>query len=183
MNAADSIDGATTSGAADIGAAVGSTEEQSLEAAGSAVPSSVPKDKRQADKIANGAGNVCTALGVDCGNQVGAIDSIDGATTSEAADIGAAVGSTEEQSLEAVGSAVPSSVPKDKRQADKIANGAGAIANAAGAGAVGDVIVSNGDSIDGTLTSDAANAGAQVGSTEEQTLESLGNSVPRRFRA
>jgi hypothetical protein len=110
VGAADSIDGALTSGAADAGAAVGSTEEQSLEAAGSAVPSKVPK--RQLDKIANGAGNVCTAAGGDCGQQVGAADSIDGATTSGAANTGAAVGSTEEQSLEAAGSAVPSKVPK-----------------------------------------------------------------------
>ena len=67
------------------------------------------RQRRQLDKIVNGAGAVCTAAGGNCGNQVSSLDSIDGAATSGAADTGAAVGSTEETSLEAAGSAVPSS--------------------------------------------------------------------------
>lgn len=68
---------------------------------------------------------------------------------------------------------------KSKRQADKIANGAGAILTAAGQPAAANVVTSNGDSVDGTLTSDAANEGAQIGSTEESTLEGVGSAVPK----
>jgi hypothetical protein len=91
----------------------------------------------------------------------------------------------------------PPPPPSKKRQADKyvtqnppssalityrISNGAAAVLDAAGANAAGDAVKTNGDSIDGELTSAAANAGAQVGSTEESTLESIGSSVPKRFR-
>lgn len=69
--------------------------------------------------------------------------------------------------------------PRARRQADKIAHGLQAVSDAAGTGssttAATDVVVN----LDGTLTSGAANAGASVGSTEESTLEELGNAVPR----
>lgn len=73
--------------------------------------------------------------------------------------------------------------PSRKRQLDKISNGAQAIGNAAGVGAETQPATSAGVSLDGTLTGDAANAGAQVGSTEETTLEQAGSSVPKKFRA
>lgn len=81
----------------------------------------------------------------------------------------------EESTLEDAGSAVP----KVRRQADKIANGAKAIGSAAGVSAVTDPIENEGDSLDGALTDGAANAGAQIGSTEETTLENAGSSVPK----
>lgn len=76
------------------------------------------------------------------------------------------------------GAAVPA-VPKFRRQGDKISNGAKAIGNAAGVGAVTDPVGNEGDSLDGTLTSGAANAGASIGSTEETTLENAGSAVPK----
>lgn len=68
---------------------------------------------------------------------------------------------------------------KSRRQADKIANGAAAILDAAGQPAAASAVETNGDSVDGTLTSDAANEGAQLGSTEESTLEGAGSAVPK----
>ena len=91
----------------------------------------------------------------------------------DAATVGAQIGSLEESTLESAGSQVP------KRQLDKIANGAGAIGDAVGAGTVADPAAAARDSIDGTLTSGAANAGAQIGNTEESTLEAAGNDVPK----
>ena len=82
---------------------------------------------------------------------------------------------TEESTLEAAGSAVP----KFRRQGDKISNGLGAVGNAAGVGAVTDPVQQAGDSLDGTLTSGAADAGASVGNTEETTLENIGSAVPK----
>ena len=166
---ADSDDGTTTSGQADAGSKVGSTEESTLESAGSAVP------KRQLDKIANGAGAVSGAAGAGAVTApvVAAADDVDGTTTSGQADAGAKIGSTEESTLESAGSAV------SKRQLDKIANGAGAVSGAAGTGAVTAPVVAAADSVDGTTTSGQADAGAKVGSTEESTLESAGNAVPK----
>lgn len=69
--------------------------------------------------------------------------------------------------------------PKVKRQGDKIANGAAAILDAAKLNAVGDPEKTIGDNVDGELTSAAANAGAQVGATEEQTLENAGKMIPK----
>lgn len=76
------------------------------------------------------------------------------------------------------GNPPPPPPPPHKRQLDKIANGAGAIANAAGAGAVGNPVVQVGDSVDGATTSGQADAGAKIGQTEESTLESVGSAVP-----
>lgn len=137
----------------------------------------MPKVRRQADKIANGLKAIGNAAGVSAvtdpiGN---AGDSLDGTLTSGAADAGASIGSTEESTLEGVGSAIP----KVRRQADKIANGLKAIGSAAGVNAVTDPVGNAGDSLDGTLTSGAADAGASVGNTEETTLESIGSAVPR----
>lgn len=150
-------------------------EESTLEDTGSAVPK---RFRRQADKIANGAKAIGSAAGVSAvtdpvGNEG---DSLDGALTDGAANAGAQIGSTEETTLENAGSSVPK---KFRRQADKIANGAKAIGNAAGVSAVTDPVGNEGDSLDGALTDGAANAGAQVGSTEETTLENAGSAIPR----
>ena len=141
------------------------------------IKSTGAKARRQLDKISNGAGAVGTAAGV--GTVTGPVqstgDSLDGTLTSGAANAGAQVGNTEASTLEQAGS----DVPKARRQLDKISNGAGAIGNAAGVGAVTSPVQSTGDSLDGTLTSGAANAGAQVGNTEASTLEQAGSDVPK----
>lgn len=148
-------------------------EESTLEGIGSAVP----KVRRQADKIANGLKDIGNATGVSAvTDPVGdAGDSLDGTLTSGAANLGASIGSTEESTLEGIGSAVP----KFRRQADKIANGLKAVGSAAGVNAVTDPVGNAGDSLDGTLTSGAADAGASIGSTEETTLENIGSAVPK----
>ena len=68
---------------------------------------------------------------------------------------------------------------KRRRQLDKISKGAGDVGDALGAGAIADPAAAAGESVDGTLTSDAANAGAEVGDTEASTLEQLGSDVPK----
>ncbi|OAG08835.1 uncharacterized protein CC84DRAFT_1141828 [Paraphaeosphaeria sporulosa] len=104
------------------------------------------------------------------------LDTIDGQSTSGAADLGAQVGNAEASTLEAVGSAIP------KRQLDKISNGAQTLSNAAGTGAATSTITTGLDSIDGILTSGAANTGADLGNTEAGTLEAAGSSVPTSLR-
>lgn len=150
-------------------------EESTLEAAGNAVPTHL---RRQADKIANGLKAIGNAAGVSAVTEpVGnAGDSIDGTLTDGAANAGASIGATEESTLENAGSSVPTHL---RRQADKIANGFGAIGDAAGISAVSSPIQAAGDSIDGTLTDGAANAGASIGSTEESTLEGAGSAIPK----
>jgi hypothetical protein len=139
-------------------------------------PKKGPKAKRQGDKIANGAANILSAakLGpvADIEKNVG--DNADGELTSAAANAGAQVGSAEESTLEGAGKAIP----RVKRQGDKIANGAANILSAAGQNDLAQIEKSNGDTLDGQLTSDAANLGAQVGAYEEKTLENAGKSVP-----
>jgi hypothetical protein len=70
-------------------------------------------------------------------------------------------------------------IPKTRRQLDKIANGAKNIGNAAGVSAVVNPVGDLGDSLDGALTGGVANAGAQIGKTEETTLESAGSAIPK----
>lgn len=139
-------------------------------------PAKGPKAKRQGDKIANGLANVLTAakLGpvADVEKNVG--DNADGELTSDAANAGAQVGAAEESTLEGAGKAIP----RVKRQGDKIANGAANVLSALGQNDLADIEKSNGDTLDGQLTSDAANLGAQVGAYEEKTLENAGKSVP-----
>ncbi|OQO03987.1 hypothetical protein B0A48_10630 [Cryoendolithus antarcticus] len=175
--AAESDDGSLTSGAANAGQTVADIEVATAEGAGK----SVPKSRRQLDKISNGAQAIGDAAGVGSTTApaTSAGDSIDGTLTSGAANAGAQVADTEVSTAESVGK----SVPKSRRQLDKISNGAQAIGNAAGVGSTTAPATSAGDSIDGTLTSGAANAGAQVADTEVSTAESVGKSVPRRFRA
>lgn len=141
------------------------------------ISSTGAKSRRQLDKIANGVGAVGDAAGagavVDPIQQAG--DSVDGTLTSDAANVGAQIGNAEVTTAEAVGS----SVPKVKRQADKIANGFGAIGNAAGIGAVSNPVQADGDTVDGQLTGDAATVGQQVGDLEVSTAEGVGSSVPK----
>ncbi|USP74005.1 hypothetical protein yc1106_01279 [Curvularia clavata] len=65
--------------------------------------------RRQLDKISNGAQNVANAAGVGSSTSAltGALDNIDGASTSGAANLGADVGGMEDSTLESAGNAVP----------------------------------------------------------------------------
>ena len=64
------------------------------------------------------------------------------------------------------------------RQGDKIANGANALLSAAGQPGAGSFVGTNGDNVDGQLTGDATDIGAQFGGDEESILEGLGASIP-----
>jgi hypothetical protein len=66
-----------------------------------------------------------------------------------------------------------------RRQLDKISNGFQAISQAAGSGAETQGLTNQLDNVDGESTSDAANAGAQIGNAETTTLEKIGSSVPK----
>lgn len=61
------------------------------------------------------------------------------------------------------GTADPAAPKLCRRQGDKIANGFKASGNAAGVSTVTDPVGNAGDSIDGSLTSGAANIGADTG--------------------
>jgi len=174
-NGLKGIDGALTDGAANTGTDVGNAEAATLEDAGS----SVPKQRRQLDKVANGAQAVSDAAGTGSltTNPTNGLKGIDGALTDGAANTGTDVGAAEAATLEDAGS----SVPKSRRQLDKISNGAQAISNSAGTGATTTAVTNALDSADGTLTDGAANAGTQVGNTEASTLEGAGAAVPKRF--
>jgi hypothetical protein len=73
----------------------------------------------------------------------------------------------------------PPPPPPHRRQLDKVAKGAQAMANAGGVGSSTSTVTDALVNLDGTLTSGAANAGAQVADTEVQTFEGAGNSVPK----
>ncbi|KAI5194638.1 hypothetical protein E4T39_08572 [Aureobasidium subglaciale] len=139
-------------------------------------PKGPPKPKRQLDKIANGGANVLNAahLGpvADIEKNVG--DSVDGQLTDGASQAGAQIGNFEEQTLEGIGKAIP----RVKRQGDKIANGFANVLSAAKLNDLADIEKSNGDTLDGQLTDDATNAGAQIGAYEEKTLENAGKAIP-----
>ncbi|KAF2206557.1 hypothetical protein CERZMDRAFT_103223 [Cercospora zeae-maydis SCOH1-5] len=136
----------------------------------------------------------------------GALADLDGEATGAAANVGAELGGSEEQTLEEVGStlgkaggsllsgagntgssspSLPSLVPHlpalpavpARRQLDKIAKGAQTLAASKGLGSVTEAATNEAVDLDGELTGDAANAGQQVGSTEESTLEQVGNSA------
>ncbi|TKA83068.1 hypothetical protein B0A55_00928 [Friedmanniomyces simplex] len=133
--------------------------------------------KRQLDKIANGAQTLSNAAGTGASTSslTTALVGIDGSSTSGAANIGADVGTLEESTLESAGSAVP----KTRRQADKICNGASTLSDAAGTGALTSSITTSCVGIDGDTTSGAANTGAALGTAEESTLEDAGSAVPK----
>ncbi|KXL47240.1 hypothetical protein M433DRAFT_45399, partial [Acidomyces richmondensis BFW] len=66
-----------------------------------------------------------------------------------------------------------------RHQRDKICKSAGAIGDAAGAGAGKDPVANKGVSVDGTLASGAVDACAQARNTEASTLENAGSAVPK----
>jgi hypothetical protein len=66
-----------------------------------------------------------------------------------------------------------------RRQLDKISNGFQAISQAAGSGAETQGLTNQLDNVDGESTSDAANAGAQIGNAETSILTKIGSSVPK----
>ena len=68
---------------------------------------------------------------------------------------------------------------KFSRQLDKIANGAQALSEAAKTGAATSALTGALDTIDGSSTSGAANIGAEIGTTEDSTLETVGKAVPK----
>jgi hypothetical protein len=69
--------------------------------------------------------------------------------------------------------------PHHRRQLDKIAHGMQAMSNAAGTGSATEAATNELVDIDGQATGGAANAGAQIGNAEVETLEKIGSSVPR----
>ena len=157
---ADDADGQTTSDQADLGAQAGSDVANTLENTGSAVPRSV-----EARQLA-GTGAALGSLFTDIDNGVGY--GIENAEDNTAATISGTKGG------------VPQAGVPQKRQLDKIANGFGNVANAAGAGTVANIAVPLADDVDGQTTSDQATVGAQVGQDIETTLENTGSAVPRR---
>jgi len=68
-----------------------------------------------------------------------------------------------------------------KRQLDKAANGAAAVANALGLTGEGDILETDGDAIDGQLTGDGSEIGTQLGTDEEDIGERVGNLVPEKL--
>jgi hypothetical protein len=148
--------------------------------------------KRQLNKISNGFGDLANDAGLSAvGNPVDAEGNvIDGDGTNGAAEVGAKIGSAEESVLEGTTATVfnkgdntgsggnggsapppPPPPPKVRRQLNKISDGFGDLANAAGLSAVGNPIDAEGNVVDGDGTNGAAQAGADVGSAEESTLE------------
>lgn len=136
----------------------------------------VPAARRQLDKISNGAQAISDAAGTGASTSAVTteLDNIDGTSTGGAADLGAKIGDTEASTLEGIGSAVP----KNRRQLDKISNGAQAMSEAAGTGDLTRPTTNGLDGIDGTTTSGAAQLGAEIGDTEAGTLEAAGSAVP-----
>lgn len=135
---------------------------------------------RQMDKIVNGLGSIGQASGTTAVTdpvQSGG-DAIDGDLTDGAANLGTEAGAMEEKTLEDAGSSVPTHLMMKARQLDKIANGFGNVADAAGLQQVGNVVVPEADTVDGQTTDDAANIGTQVGGDEETVLEQAGSDVP-----
>lgn len=76
---------------------------------GSSTPAALAHRRRQLDKISNGAQTLADAAGAGSSTTTvtDALDTVDGDATSGAANLGAAVGSAEESSLEGAGNAVP----------------------------------------------------------------------------
>ncbi|OAK99646.1 hypothetical protein IQ06DRAFT_336306 [Phaeosphaeriaceae sp. SRC1lsM3a] len=73
----------------------------------------------------------------------------------------------------------PPPPPKERRQLDKWAAGIQAVSDAAGTGSSTSSLTDQLKSLDGTLTSGAAQAGEQIGETEVNVAEGIGKSVPK----
>lgn len=79
------------------------------------------------------------------------------------------------------GGAPPPPPPhRARRQLDKVAAGFQNVAAAAGLGDAASSTTTELESLDGTLTSDAANAGQQIGDAEAGTLEGIGSSILKK---
>jgi hypothetical protein len=110
-------------------------------------------------------GNACSSLLSSTDNAVGY--GIENAEDNTAKLIGGGAG------------APATGVPKiGSRQGDKIANGAANMLNAAGQPGAASFVKTNGDNVDGQLTDDATNIGAQFGGDEESMLEGIGSDIP-----
>ncbi|KAJ1324257.1 hypothetical protein MN608_10317 [Microdochium nivale] len=66
----------------------------------------------------------------------------------------------------------------ERRQGDKLANGAANVLNALHLTGAADLVQTDGDNVDGQLTDNATTLGAQIGADEEDVLERLGDMVP-----
>lgn len=175
-NVATTIVGLTGKKVTSGGASTGTTTP--APAPGPAKPQPAPKPhRRQLDKIANGFGVIGEAAGIQSSINplVAQLDSLDGILTDGAASLGSDIGTTEVNSLEALGSAV---LAKQKRQADKIAYGAAAIGEAGGLSKYTGPLTDSIASLDGTLTDGVANLGSGVADAEESVLEGTGSAVP-----
>ncbi|KAF2480916.1 hypothetical protein BDY17DRAFT_202518 [Neohortaea acidophila] len=135
------------------------------------------KRRRQLNKVAAGEQTLANAAGVGSSTEglTNEENTLDGDGTNGAAEVGAAIGSTEASTLENAGNQVPK---KFRRQLNKVAAGEQTLANAAGVGSETESTTNEENTLDGDGTNDAANAGAEIGSTEETTLEEAGNLTP-----
>ncbi|KAG9525972.1 hypothetical protein KCU93_g5617, partial [Aureobasidium melanogenum] len=120
-----------------------------------------------------GEGSACDSIVSDTDNAVGY--GIEDAEDNTAALLSGSSSSTSSGAAPPP----PKKGPKARRQLDKIANGAADILDAAHLNDLANIVKTDGDNIDGQLTSDAADIGAQVGGLEEDTLESVGKAVPK----
>ena len=180
-NVAANIAGFTGNKVTGGGTSTGSGSKAPAPAPAPAPGKAQPKPhKRQLDKIANGFGEIGQAAGIESTIDplVTQLDSLDGTQTDGAANLGSDIGTTEVNSLEALGSAVPG---KQKRQADKIAYGAAALGQVGGLSKFTGPIATSIESLDGTLTDGVANLGSGVADSAESMLEGTGSAVPVIF--
>ncbi|KAK5703035.1 hypothetical protein LTR97_003981 [Elasticomyces elasticus] len=137
----------------------------------------IPTTKRQL--AGEGAAANSILSGTD--NAVGY--GIEDAEDNIAADITSLKGGSTSGTAGGAAAPPPPPPPHTRRQLDKISNGAQAISNAAGTSSSTSAITNELDSLDGSLTGGAADAGAKVADLEVSTLEGVGNAVPRRRQA
>lgn len=99
------------------------------------------------------------------------------------ASLRGALGSTAGSAGGAGGAAAPPPPPPrgphPRRQLDKISNGFQGIANAAGVGSSTSALTNELNSLDGSLTGGAADAGAKLADMEVDTFRKIGSSVPK----
>lgn len=136
----------------------------------------VPATRRQLA----GEGAAADSLFSDTDNGVGhGIENIEDNTASLISSLkgGSTTGTTG-------GSSAPPPPPpparRTRRQLDKVSNGAQTLSEALGTGSSTSAVTTALDNIDGESTSGAANAGAQIGGTEDSTLENTGKAIPKR---
>jgi hypothetical protein len=140
----------------------------------------------------HGEGEACDSILTQTDNGVGY--GTENAENNVAANVAGLTGKKVTSGGVSSGSAAPAPAPKPapapapapgkpkshRRQLDKIANGFGEIGQAAGVDSVTGPLVTQLDSLDGTLTDGAANVGSDVGSVEVNSLEEVGGAVPAK---